>query len=86
MRDTFTLYSCFPRFTITTNEALFFRGMVHLTPHFTNTRHGDNILLYSTKNEDDEWFDIISDSSKVEPHITFDMHGDYVDCHIVQET
>ena len=39
-----------------------------------------------TKVEDDAWFSIVSDSSTLEYHWPFHIHGEYVDRNIVQDT
>ena len=46
----------------------------------------DLSVLDSTEDQDDAWFNTVPDSSKLEPHGHFDMHGDYVDRTIVQDT
>ena len=43
-------------------------------------------VIDSTEAKDDLWFDKISYEPKLEPHGSFDMHGDYIDRTIVQDT
>ena len=42
--------------------------------------------LYSTEDEYYEWFNVISNSSKVESRVPFDINGDYAYWIIVWET
>ena len=57
-------------------------------PHFilTSYTYWNPSVIDYTEAEYYAWFDTISDSSKLESHGTFDMHGDYIELTIVQDT
>ena len=79
--------SIFTRITILANVSLLFRGLGHINSCFpvADTDWYINILDW-TEEEEDEWFDTISNTSKIKYHGTFEMNGDYVDQYIIQET